>query len=144
MGARVPLFVVAAAVCAAGPVSAHAPYGGLGATEARFSAQNAHASAHYRIDFERRGRVAAYHVVLDAKAKPSLAALERLVTRGELPADAQQIRAWVPAPDPGSYCAIYRSGWLSHVLYGPYAVLYASPKSADAAATVSTAPACRG
>jgi hypothetical protein len=97
----------------------------------------------YRIAYERDGRVAGYQVVVDPKSKLALGDLIRLLRR-ELPADARQVQGWRRAPDTGWYCAIYRSGWLCRVLYGPYAVVYASPVTQAASATVSTTPACRG
>ena len=81
--------------------------------------------------------------MVNPKSKLTRADLIGLLRR-ELPADAKQVQGWKHALDPGWYCAIYRSSWLGRVLYGPYAVLYASPATQTASAMVSTAPACRG
>src|SRR5438270_8838987 len=109
-----------------------ARYGGIGALTQRFHVRHANASVRlsigvggYKVDAVRDGRVASYHVVLSGKGKLTRAALYELLRR-ELPADATQVQGWKKALDPGVYCAIYRTRWLGRVLYGPYAVLYAS------------------
>ena len=142
--------VLLAAAALAAIASAQTKYGGIGATISAFYAENAHGAGtppvgvvDYRINYERDGRVAGYQVVLNRKSKLTRADLIGLLRR-ELPADAKQVQGWKHALDPGWYCAIYRSSWLGRVLYGPYAVLYASPATQTASAMVSTAPACRG
>jgi hypothetical protein len=148
---RLLLFVATAALCVAAPVSAQPTYGGIGASVSRFYGQNAHASgkptlgvAYYRIDDERAGRVAAYHVVLDVKSKLTDAELRRLVTGRELPVDVKEVQGWKYAQLWHGYCAIYKSRWLGRLLYGPYVVLYVSRADQTAFVMVSTAPACRG
>ena len=144
------LVLLAAAALAAIASAQTKKYGGIGATISAFHAENAQGAGtppvgvvDYRITYKRDGRVAGYQVVLNPKSKLTRADLIGLLRR-ELPADAKQVQGWKHAPDPGWYCAIYRSSWLGRVLYGPYAVLYASPATQTASATVSTAPACRG
>jgi hypothetical protein len=141
--------VLLAAAALAAIASAKTKYGGIGATISAFYAENPQSAGmppvgvvDYRINYKRDGRVAGYQVVVNAKSKLTRADLIGLLRR-ELPADASQVQGWKHA-DPGVYCAIYRSSWLGRVLYGPYAVLYASPATQIAAAMVSTAPACRG
>lgn len=130
--------------------SAQTKYGGIGATTSAFAAENTRGAGtplkgvvDYRITSKRDGRVAAYQIVVNPKAKVTRADLTGLLGR-ELPADAKQVQGWKRASDPGVYCAIYRSHWLGRVLYGPYVVLYASPANQTASAMASTAPACRG
>jgi hypothetical protein len=144
------LVVVVLAACLAAPLSAQTTYGGIGATISHFNAQNPHDSgtppvgaAYYRIDDPRWGRAVQYHVELNPQSKLSTAALERLMTVGELPADAKQIKGWKHGVGSG-YCAVYKSRWLGRVLYGPYVVIYVSASDQSTAASVSTAPFCRG
>ena len=149
MTRRLLLFAVAGA-CVAAPVSAQSTYGGIGASVSRFYGQNARTSGKpplgvaYRVDDARAGRVAAYHIVLDAKSKLTNAELRRLVTGRELPVDVKEVQGWKYAPIWRGYCAIYKSRWLGRVLYGPYVVMYVSRTDQTAAVMVSTAPACRG
>lgn len=146
------LLVAALAGCLATPVSAQGTYGGIGAALSHFEAQTPHGSgtppagaASYWIDAPRSGRVAAYHVVLGPQAKLSTAELKRLVTAGELPADAHQIKGWkhLMGGEPG-FCAVYVSRWLGRVLYGRYVIVGVSARDQTASAWVSTAPFCRG
>ena len=146
---RLLLVVVLAAFLAA-PLSAQTTYGGIGATISHFNAQNPHGSgtppagaAYYRIDDPRWGRAVQYHVEFNPQSKLSTADLKRLMTVGELPADARQIKRWKHGVGNG-YCAVYKSRWLGRVLYGPYVVIYVSAADQTTLAYVSTAPFCRG
>lgn len=128
----------------------NAAYGGIGANVSTFNTQNAHASgnppvgvAYYRIDTTRDGRVSIFHIVVNDKSRLTGAALKRLVTGHQLPADAEQVQGWKYRPGSG-YCAIYKSPWLGRVLFGPYVVLYVVPARQTAAAMVSMVAACRG
>ena len=133
-----------------GRAPATRPYGGIGATVRAFETQNPHivgtppiAVADYRITYTRHGRVASYELSFNPRSDRSQRDLRRLLEKN-LPAHARQVEKWKPAPDPDWYCAIYRSRWLGHVLYGRYAVLYESQANQQGDVNVSTQPACRG
>ena len=135
----------AALLVFAAPLHARAlSYGGIGATVAAFSAARPSGaerprsqSVYYQIDNVRSGRVSNYHVVVNGRQRSGQELLTLMTAHG-LPTDARMVKAY------NGSCAIYQSRWLGHVLYGPYVVVYASSRTPDAYAMVSTADACRG
>lgn len=150
--ARVLVAGIAMLAAAALPSRAPAtrPYGGIGATVHAFETENPHivgtppiGLTDYQITGTHHGRVADYELTLNPRSNQAQHDLRRLL-ENNLPADARQVEKWKPAPDPGWYCAIYRSRWLGRVLYGPYVVLYESQAHQRGEANVSTQPACRG
>ncbi len=119
------------------PLGAERPYSGLGALVANFNPGGATSSRlHYKVTYVRNGRVAAYEVSANPHATGWK--LFRLMLGAALPRDVELIQRY------NGYCGIYKSRLLGRVLYGPYAVLYASRTHTTASATVSTAAACRG
>jgi hypothetical protein len=115
--------VVVAATLALGasPLQAQPspPYGGIGATVARFNAAHQNGYGHppvgityYRVDSDRGGRVWAYHVVVGWRSYRSDAVLLERLTGPQLPADAKLVQPY------NGYCAVYQSRWVGRVIYG--------------------------